>query len=76
MLYQKDHSSLAYDSFLNCTAAIREFSLDEMVEQLVQDVKNIKGRLTEKDREAVVKAVSKTITLEERVKKWVLQALT
>lgn len=75
MLYQKDHSFLAYDSFLNCTAAVREFSLDDLVEQLVQDVKNIKGRLTEKDREAVVKAVSKTVTLEERVKKWVLRAL-
>lgn len=76
MLYQSDHSFLKYDSFLDCTAAIRDFGLDDLTAQLVADFSNIKSRLTEADREAVIKAVSCSVTLEERVKKLVLQSLT
>lgn len=76
MLYRNDHSFLAYDSFLDCTTAIRDFTLDNLVEQLATDFRNSKDKLSAKDREAVIKAVSQAVTLEERVKKWVLRALT
>src|SRR3989338_3886355 len=75
MLYQSDHSFLKYDSFLDCTTAIRDFGLDDLTAQLVADFSNIKSRLTEIDREAVIKAVSRSVTLEERVKKLILQTL-
>jgi len=75
MLYQSDHSFLTYDSLLDCTTAIRDFSLDDLTAQLVADFSNIKSRLTEADREAVMKAVSLSVTLEQRVKKLVLQSL-
>lgn len=75
MLYQSDHSFLKYDSFLDCTTAIRDFSLDDLLAQVVANFSNIKSRLTEADRAAVMKAVSRSMTLEERVKKVVLQSL-
>ena len=59
----------------NCTAAIRDFGLDDLLAQLVADFSNIKSRLTEADREAMIKAASRSVTLEERVKKLILQSL-
>src|SRR2546427_12604373 len=75
MLYQSAHSFLKYDSFLDCTTAICDFSIEDIVDQLSQDFSNMKGRLTEPDRQAVIQAVSRSVTLETRIKQQVLQGL-
>lgn len=75
MLYQSAHSFLKYDSFLDCTTAICEFSIEDLVDQLSQGFHNMKGRLTESDLQAVIQAVSRSVTLETRIKQQVLQSL-
>ncbi len=75
MLYQSAHSFLKYDSFLDCTTAICDFSIDDLVDQLSQEFTNMKGRLKESDLQGVIQAVSRSVTLETRIKQQVLQSL-
>src|SRR2546422_11551668 len=40
MLYRTDHPFLEYDSFLDCTSAIRDFTIADLTGQLSEDVRN------------------------------------
>jgi hypothetical protein len=70
-LHQSDHRFLGRDSFLNCTEAIRKVPLSEIEGQLVQNLDNIKDRLTEEERQAVLYAVDGCRTLTKKEIQWI-----
>ena len=75
-LHQRNHSYLEYDSFLNCTEAIRQMDLEEIEHQLLEDMSNIKDTLTADERQAVLYAVKECRTLSKREINWITDALS
>lgn len=73
---QQAHSYLQRDSFLNCTEAIQQITLQEIVGQLVEDMSNIKDMVTTEEREAIRYAVTGCRTLSKKDIDGILGALS
>jgi hypothetical protein len=70
------HPYLKYDSFLNCTEAIKQMEFEEIEHQLLEDMSNIKDVITADERQAVLYAVKECRTLSKREIKWITDALS
>jgi hypothetical protein len=76
ILHQRAHPYLKYDSFVNCTEAIRQISFEEIERQLLEDMSNIKDVITADERQAVLYAVEGCRTLSKREINWITEALS
>ena len=73
---KSDHDFLEYDSFLDCTHAERQVSLEQLEQAMMNDLTNFKGWLTAREREAVLYAVGVCRTLSAQEKGWLVEALS
>jgi len=74
-IHQQDHLFLSYDSYIDCTQAVRKFTAQDLERQLVQDLGKIKGKITLHEREAVLYSVQNCRTLESKLKSFIIAAL-
>ena len=75
-LHQHDHAFLNYNSYIDCTNAVRQFTTQDLERQLVQDLGKIKGKITQQEREAVLYSVQNCRTIESNLKGLIIVALS
>lgn len=70
------HGFLDHDSFVDCREAISDFSMDDIIEQLLNDMKRVKGMISDDARDDVLSAVKMCTVLPKRKKDWLISGLT
>lgn len=75
LLHSTHHQFLKHDSYIDCTQSLK-VSIEEIESQILKDVKKIKGRIFQDEKEAIVYAISTAKTIPMRDKEWVLKALS
>lgn len=71
-----NHGFLDHDSFVDCREAISVFSIDDIIEQLLNDMNRIKGMISDDARDDVLSAVKMCTVLPKREKDWLIKGLT
>src|SRR2546426_997665 len=67
-LHHEQHPFLEHDSYVNCTHARMDFSLQEIEEQLIENLDKLKDHISEGERDGIIYAVEAGKTIEQRVK--------
>lgn len=74
-IYPEDYEFLKYPSFLSCHEVVDEFTLDNIIKQILNDGDRIKELINAETRKKVIEAVQKVPTLTQQEKKIILSSL-
>jgi len=71
-LHQCDYPFLQHDSCIDCTTPYRFLTVEAIERQLMNDIDR---QITESEQQAILYAVESGKTIEQRITRWILDAL-
>ncbi|MCK5719600.1 MAG: hypothetical protein KAH84_06580 [Thiomargarita sp.] len=76
LLSVNDHYFLPHDSYIDCREVYSYFTLDNIIEQVKNDQRRIRGFINEDVQEQIIAAIKISPVLETRYKNLILAELT
>lgn len=71
----ESYGCFQHECFVECTTAIDSFTVQQVIEQVINEMARIKEMISDSDRYAILDAVKNADTLIEKHKKWLLDGL-